>query len=151
METRIWCLSRAPVRLVAPFVVAALLLAMDGCSSADPRWGPDCVSSFHFRDQEYRLGPQPPDVKRVKPGKRLGQGADESCDQYAPGDRTPGDGSDRLTDPRPVYDFPGVPPEQAIISGTSDGRHHGVLLADTKPVGGWDPDLRRWLNAKPRR
>ena len=151
MEPSVRRLSPAPVRLVAPFIVAASLLALDGCSSADPRWGPDCVSPFHFRDQEYRLGPQPPEVKRVKPGERLGEGAHESCDQYAPGDRTPGDGSDRLTDPRPVYAFPAVPSEQAIILRTPDGRHDWVLLADEKPEGGWDPDLRRWLSAVPKR
>ena len=151
MEPRVRRLGPAAMRLVASFIVVVSSVTLGGCSSADPRWGPDCVSPFHFRDQEYRLGPQPPDVKRVKPGDRLGEGAHESCDQYAPGDRTPGDGSDRLTEPRPVYAFLAVPPEQAIILVTSDGRHASVLLAAEKPAGGWDPDLRRWLSTKPKR
>lgn len=81
------------------------------------------MSPFHFRDQEYRFGPQPPDVTRVKPGDQLGDGAHESCDQYEPGDHTPGDGSDRLTLPRPVYAFPEVPAEQAIILTTVTPRY----------------------------
>ena len=151
MEVCVSRLSPAPMRLFAPFIVGMSLVTLGGCSSADPRWGPDCVSPFHFRDQEYRLGPQPPDVKRVKPGDRLGEGANESCDQYAPGDHTPGDGSDRLTEPRQVYAFPAVPAEQAIMLTTPDGRHASVLLAAEKPEGGWDPDLRRWLSAEPKR
>ena len=141
----------APVRLVALLIVVLVSVALDGCSSADPRWGPDCVSPFHFRDQEYRLGPQPPDVKPVEPGARLGKGSNESCDQYAPGDHTPGDGSDRLSGSRPVYAFPSVPIEQAVILVTPDGRHASVLLATQKPEGGWDPDLRRWLRTESER
>lgn len=141
----------ALTRLFGPFIVAMSLATLGGCSSADPSWGPDCESPFHFRDQEYRLGPQSPDVKLVKPGDRLGEGANESCNQYGPGDHTPGDGSDRVTQPRPVYAFPAVPAEQAIILTTPDGRHASVLLAAEKPEGGWDPDLRRWLGAEPKR
>lgn len=144
-------LSPAPMRPSAPFIVAMSLVTLGGCTGADPRWGPDCVSPFHFRDQEYRLGAQPPDEERVKPGDRLGEGANESCDQYAPGAGTPGDGSDRLTQPRLVYAFPAVPPEQAIIFTNPDGRHASVLLAAEKPEGGWDPDLRRWLSPAPKR
>ena len=141
----------APVRLFVPLIVAMSLASLGGCSSVDPNVGPDCVSPFHFRDQEYRFGPQPPDAERVKPGDRLGEGASESCDQYGPGDHTPGDGSDRLMQPRPVYAFPAVPAEQAIILTTPDGRHASVLLAAEKSEGGWDPDLRRWLAAEPKR
>lgn len=135
----------ARARLVTRALVTLALLGLDGCSSADPRVGPDCVSPFHFDDREYRLGPQPPDVDRVKPGALLGEGANESCDQYAPGDRSPGDGSDRLTEPRPVYAYPEVPAEQAVLLVTPDGRHVTVLLASVRPEGGWDPDLKRWL------
>lgn len=144
-------LISAPTRLLAPFILAMSLATLGGCSSVDPLEGPDCESPFHFRDQEYRLGPQPPDVKRVEPGDRLGEGASESCDQYGPGDHTPGDGSDRLMQPRPVYAFPAVPAAQAIILTTLDGRHASVLLAAEKPEGGWDPDLRRWLASEPKR
>jgi hypothetical protein len=108
------------------------------------------VSPFHFRDQEYLLGPGPPDVQRVKPGVRLGEGAYESCAQYAPGARPPGDGSDRLTEPRPVYAFPTVPQDQAIILLIADG-YAAVLLAADKPEDGWDPDLRAWQEKKPKR
>ena len=139
------------MRFAAPLLASVVLGTLGGCSSADPSWSPDCVSPFHFGEQEYRLGPGPPDVKRVKPGVRLGEGASESCDQYAPGERTPRDGSDRLTEPRPVYAFPAVPTEQAIILVSGDGRHASVLLAAEKPEGGWDAELRRWLNAKPKR
>ena len=147
-ESSVRSRGRASGRLVAPLVTMSVL-AFSGCSSVDSRWGPDCVSPFHFRDQEYRLGPQPPDVRMVEPGDRVGDGANESCDQYVPGDHTVGDGSDRLTEPRPVYVFPGVPVEQAIVLITPDGRHEWVLLAAEKPDGGWDRDLRRWLNARP--
>ena len=151
MELSVGSTRPALVRLAVPVIVALGLVTLGGCSSADPSWGPDCVSPFHFHDQEYRFGPQPPDVKRLKPGARLGEGANESCDQYAPGDHTPGDGSDRLTEPRPVYAYPGVPTEQAVILMTPNGRHAAVLLAAEKPEGGWDPDLRRWLRAETKR
>lgn len=136
---------------VAPSLIASLLLmTLGGCSSADPRLGPDCESPFHFQDQEYLLAPGPPHDEPVKPGARLGEGASESCAQYGPGDHTPGDGSDRLTEPRPVYAFPTVPPEQAIVLMSADD-HASVLLAVEKPEDGWDPDLRAWLDENPKR
>jgi hypothetical protein len=128
-------------RVVAGSVSAALLAVLAGCSSEDPRVSPDCVSPFHFDGREYRIGPGPPDVDRVRPGARLGEGASESCDQYWPGVRS---GGDELTGPRPVFRFPRVPPEQAIVLRRVDGPA-AVLLAWEKPAGGWDPDLRAWL------
>lgn len=128
-------------RVVAAAVSASLLLVLPGCSSADPLAGPDCVSPFHFDGREYRIGPGPPDVDRVKPGARLGEGASESCDQYLPGVRS---GGDELTESVPVFRFPRVPPGQAIVLK----RIHGpaaVLLAWEKPAGGWDRDLKAWL------
>lgn len=138
------------VRVIVSMTAGLVIATFSGCSSEDPRWSPDCVSPFHFRDREYLLGPEPPDVERVKPGNRIGEGANESCDQYAPGVRTSGDGSDRLIDPRPVYAFPSVPAEQALVLVNADGQSF-VLLATEKPAGGWDPVLRRWLRAESRR
>ena len=140
--------SRARLRAALVLGGSLLLAPLGGCSSADPVEAADCVSPFHFRDQVYVFGPQPPDGKRVNPGVRLGEGANESCDQYAPGEHTPGDGSDRLTEPRPVYAYPAVPTEQAILLVTPDGRHAAVLLAADKPAEGWDPQLRSWLNSR---
>ena len=152
MESSVRSPTPAAVRLlVAPSIVSVSLVPLGGCSSADPRSGGDCVSPFDLRDQKYRFGPQPPDVTRVEPGDQLGEGAYESCDQYGLGNHTPGEGSDRLTLPRPVYAFPEVPAEQAVILTTPDGRHASVLLAAEQPEGGWDPDLRRWLSAEPKR
>ena len=131
----------------AVVLASVFLVPLGGCSSADPLWGPDCVSPFHFRGQEYVLGPGPPDVEPVKPGVPLGDGASESCDQYAPGEHRPGDGSDRLTEPRPVYAFPMVPIEQAVVLVNTDG-HVSILLAADRPKDGWDPQLRSWLNSR---
>ena len=133
---------RPPALRIAACLSPALLVAtLAGCSSADPRWSPDCVSPFHFDGREYLVGPSPPDVERMTAGARLGEGASESCGQYGPGVHS---GGDELTDPRPVYAFPDVPPEQAIVLLRPDGPP-AVLLAADKPDGGWDPDLRAWL------
>ena len=132
------------IRVVARTLSAVLLAALVGCSSEDPRVSPDCVSPFHFDGREYRIGPGPPDVARVRPGVRLGEGASESCDQYGPGVRS---GGDELTEPVPVFRFPRVPPEQAIVLRRVGGPA-AVLLAREKPAGGWDPDLEVWLDER---
>lgn len=53
-----------------------------------------------------------------------------------------------LTEPRPVYGFPTVPPDQAIVLVNADG-YAFVLLAADKPEGGWDPELRAWMRNAP--
>lgn len=123
-----------------PILAAGLLVLMTACgSNADFANGPDCgATPVHFQSREYVMGRGPVDLP-VEHGGRLGEGGSGSCSS-----------PDALTTFEPVYRFPGVPPSQAIVVLLGDGSGQ-VLVAADKPAGGWDPDLRAWLDLKPER
>ena len=124
----------------APILAAVLLVLMTACgSNADFSNGPDCgPTPVHFQSREYVMGRGPVDLP-VEHGRRLGEGGSGSCTS-----------PDELTTFEPVYRFPRVPPSQAIVVLLGDGTGQVLVVAD-KPDGGWDADLRAWLDLKPKR
>lgn len=97
----------------------------------------DCISPFAFDGRQYSLA-MGSNVKEVDPGEPLGEGTYATCE-----DADSGTDGEQMA-PRPVYAFPGVPPEQAILLTNSQGAG-SVLIADAKPANGWDHDLEDWI------
>lgn len=125
--------------VVACVAVACLSGSLTACGAAQAIQAGasegNCASALIFEGRRYVwLLTQD---EHFKPGTELGTGTYEPCFD--------GDETDLGPSTEPVFILHDVPSEEAIVLTDANGRHGIIYRADHEPEGGWDRDLRSWL------